>query len=194
MAIPGLLVEYLVIGSMALLWLLPVVGVGLNGEIPFGKAAALAPAMYVIGMFVDFVAYLLVSRFPARKYSLKALARWYVKKKPDIQNIDNNLFKEGYGRSSRGTIWLYLNAPDLIKELQARSSRDRIARGAIVNILLIWLLPKTTTSVGIESLNSVCDIQWIVLVLFSIILWAFFEANSYGFELRAGDMVPKDGS
>jgi hypothetical protein len=75
MNIPGLLIEYLVIGSTALLWLLPLAGVSLTSteSASIGKAAALAPALYVLGMLVDFCAFLLVSYVPNKTGSLKAL-------------------------------------------------------------------------------------------------------------------------
>ena len=195
MALPGLLIEYLVVGSMALLWLLPLVGINYEGEIPFGRAAALAPAIYVVGMFVDFIAFVLVSRFPRRKYSLKALARWIVRRKPDIQNIENirnNVFRDGYGRSSRGTIWLYLHAPEIIKEVQARSSRDRVARGAFVNILIMWVISIASPNSSLPIFSCVSVYEWVLIVIFSLCVWLFLEANSYGFELRAGDMVPEN--
>ncbi len=57
MVLPGLLIEYLVVGSMSPLWFLPLISVDFNNGIPLGKGAALAPAIYVLGMFVDFVAF-----------------------------------------------------------------------------------------------------------------------------------------
>lgn len=192
MALPGLLIEYLVVGSMALLWLLPLADISFKGSIPFDKAAALAPAIYIIGMFIDFTAFVLVTRFPHRKYSVKALARWYVRRKPDIKNIEENVFKEGYGRSSRGTIWLYLHAPEIIREVQARSSRDRVARGALVNIIIMWVISAHFPCKSLPALLSLGSGKWFLLTLFSLCVWFFLEANSYGFELRTGDMVPKD--
>ena len=190
MALPGLLIEYLVVGSMALLWLLPIAIAGPTVDISFGKAAALAPALYVLGMFVDFIAYIVLSRIPTRKYSLKSFARWLVRLKPDIKSIDNNAFKEGYGRSSRGIIWLTLNAPVLIKEVQARSSRDRIARGAFINIAISWALVWSGKLDSFTPFQRLEDFHWLILIIFSLVGWMFFEANSYGFELRAGEMVP----
>jgi len=189
MALPGLLIEYLVVGSMALLWLLPLAGINFNGNIPFGKAAALAPAIYVLGMFIDCIAFILVSKLPQKRYSLKTMVRYFVKKKSDIKKIEQNVFKEGSGRSSRGMIWLYLNAPDLVKEVEARSSRDRVARGAFINVIFMWIVFSVYTIDGVDLLRSFNHFEWFLLMLFSLVVWLFLEANSFGFELRTGEMV-----
>ena len=191
MALPGLLVEYLVVGSMALLWFLPLVGISINGEIPLGKAAALAPAIYVLGMFIDFIAYILVSKLPVKKYSLKSLVHKFISNKPDIKNIENNIFRSGVGRSSRGTIWLHLNASDLVKEIESQSSRDRIARGALVNILIMWFLVNIELVTKVLPTVAMTNTHWFFLSLFSLFAWMFLEANIFGFELRAGQMVPE---
>ena len=188
MVLPGLLIEYLVVGSMATVWFLPIFGFELSDAMNFGKAAVIAPALYVLGMFVDFFAFILLSRIPNRTFSLKNFARWYVKKKPDVKCLSDNVFKDGYGRSSRGRIWLYLNAPEVVTEVQSRSSRDRIARGAVVNILILAILSNCYT----EKLHQFAHIQsyiWGAILLFSLGVWLFLEANSYGFELRAGEMI-----
>lgn len=192
MALPGLLVEYLVIGSMALLWLLPLVTESC-GPIDIGTAAILAPSLYVLGMFIDILAFLLVSRFPRRTHSLKSLVRCIVRHKSDIKKTDDNVFLQDYGRTTRGTIWLYLeNAPELVNEVKARSSRDRVARGAIVNIVIMWIM----SSVGYPGLLLPSEVLgnhwfWGVLTGFSMLAWGLLEFHSYGFELRAGEMVSK---
>ena len=62
MALPGLFVEYLVIGSLALLWALPCAGVDIfHKELDALTVTALAPAIYVLGMFVDFAAFAAVT-------------------------------------------------------------------------------------------------------------------------------------
>lgn len=57
-----------------------------------------------------------------------------------------------------------------------RSSRDRIARGAIINALCaaVFILPWWAGA---------------SLVIFSFVLWAGFERISYGFELCAEQAV-----
>ena len=195
MALPGLLVEYLVTGSMALLWFLPLVTGTCEPSFNFAIATFLAPMLYVLGMFIDFLAFLFVSRLPlGRDRSLKALVRWVVLQNSDIVEAPDNVFLQEHGRTTRGTIWLYLHdAPDLVNEIKARSSRDRVARGAIVNIMIMWVM---TSMEGFPGLLFVKEMQWhhwswAGISLFSIMAWGLLEGNSYGFELRAGEMVSK---
>ena len=62
-----------------------------------------------------------------------------------------------------------------------RSSRDRIARGAVVNALIAaalgTLIDLYTPPIGAAV--------WIPLILTLIAMWCVFEGMSYGFELRA---------
>lgn len=188
MVLPGLLIEYLVVGSMAFVWIAPLLGFQFLDTISLGKAAIVAPGLYILGLFIDFIAFVLLSRIPTRTCSLKTLARNYVKRKPDVKSIENNVFKDGYGRSSRGRIWLYLNAPDIVTEVQSRSSRDRVARGAVVNLLILAVLSKIYP-VEFVQVSQIPVLVWILLILFSLGVWFFLETNSYGFELRAGEMI-----
>jgi len=56
MEIPGLLVEYLVSGCVALIWLLPLLQVlGYSPQNNPSLAALFLPGLYVLGMVVDFV-------------------------------------------------------------------------------------------------------------------------------------------
>ena len=140
MALPGLLVEYLVVGSMALLWALPLAGIDFSGTIPFGSAAALAPAIYVLGMFVDFIAFMLLTQLPRRKYSLKHAVRIITHNGLDEGLKEDNPFSIHNHQNSQGFIWLGLREPGLLKEVKERSSRDRIARGAFINTLFLWVV------------------------------------------------------
>ena len=78
------------------------------------------------------------------------------------------------GTERQARIALY--APDLGKELSMRSSRDRIARGLVVNSLcaMMFIEPK-----------------WIgaVAAIFSTVMWLSFEGLSYGYELCAAKVV-----
>jgi hypothetical protein len=189
MSLPGLLVEYLVVGAMALLWLLPLSGIRLSESIPFESAAALAPAIYVVGMFVDFIAYILLSLLPTRKYSLKTFARWITHRKLDIENLKDNALNPLPGQNTRKRIWLQLKAPDIIKEIKERSSRDRIARGALVNILFTWAVSNKMPD---QLLSNVSNFYWLIIAIIFFTLWIFFEGNSYSYEVRAGEMVPEN--
>ena len=189
MALPGLLIEYLVVGSMALLWALPLANIDISGQIPFGSAAALAPAIYVLGMFVDFIAFALLSQLPIREYSLKQLIRNIANssfKKSDPKHLQNNMFASDIRRNSTGIIRLGLDNPELLREVNERSSRDRIARGAFINILLLWGVSLWSNTPTIFNFNT---FQWVGLALFSLMVWTFLEWHSYRFELSVGREV-----
>lgn len=188
MDLPGLLIEYLVVGSMALLWALPLANIDISGEIPFGSAAALAPAIYVLGMFVDFIAFALLSQLPMREYSLKQLIRSVANSrfKSDSKFLKNNMFASDIRRSSTGLIQLGLSYPELLREVNERSSRDRIARGAFISILLLWGVSLWSNTPTILSFNT---FQWSGLALFSLVVWIFLEWHSFRFELSVGKEV-----
>ena len=184
MSVPGLFVEYLVVGSMALIWFLPLVGVQFEQgtSIPLGKAAALGPAIYVLGMFIDFIAFWLFSG-PTKKYCLKAFARSLIRVQlPQSEN--NSKYQQ--------LLWLHKNAPEVVKEINMRSSRDRIARGAVVNIFLAYVLqyqgPVSNWAYGTIMWQAL----WVAAVVVGLLLWVFFEGNSHKFSMAARNMAAKE--
>jgi len=162
MALPGLLVEYLVSGAIAFAWLFPL----LQSALPRIDAALLPVAfllLYVLGMAVDYLAWAL-TRVPKRW-----IRAW----------VSRRYGGDGTSERQSGTLRqakIALYAPDLAKELAMRSSRDRIARGSVVNAILatVFLLP---WQFGVP------------LVAFAMLLWAGFERLSYGYELCAEQVV-----
>jgi hypothetical protein len=103
MNIPGLLIEYLVVGSSALLWLFPLLGVPFFAKesLSFEKAAALAPTLYVLGMLVDYLAFVLVTAVPSRHHSLKALVRRRLYRHLKEAGIEFDFPLIGGGRGTR---------------------------------------------------------------------------------------------
>lgn len=162
MALPGLLIEYLVSGAMALLWLTltkwePQIS-ALGAKLPI-----LVLALYVVGMAIDMVAFF-VTRAP-KHWLRKKVFRIY---RPN-EDADRGSATERQAR-------IALHAPELGRELAMRSSRDRIARGLIVNsaCALFFLDP-----------------WWVggVALICSTAMWMSFERLSYGFELCADKAV-----
>ena len=116
----GLSIEYFIVGSVAVLWLLPtIVGSALfsnlNKESIGAIAAAVVPGLYVIGMACD---------------GIGAWALHGLKHK-----IENEVWKE-CGKKSLSSQLINVYAvsyePALAEEIEARSTRDRIARGSLV--------------------------------------------------------------
>jgi hypothetical protein len=162
MALPGLLIEYLVSGAIAFAWLFPLV----HSRLPTIEAP-LVPVvillLYVLGMAIDFLAFFL-TRIPKHWIRGRVARRYQA---------------SGYSEKQSGTFRqakIAMYAPELAKELAMRSSRDRIARGSLVNAILatVFLLP---LYVGVP------------LVAFAALLWVSFESVSFGYELCALQVV-----
>jgi len=168
MALPGLLIEYLISGALALIWLIPLLKkLGVNPAEP-ATAMALAVLLYVIGMAVDFVAFWLVR--PIKPF---VRSRAFSKHAPHGASESTS--------SIERQVRLSLYAPELAKEVVMRSSRDRIARGAVLNALIAFILEHVIrlypATIGVAA--------WIVLILLLIAMWYTFEYVSFGYELRA---------
>jgi hypothetical protein len=181
MNVPGLLVEYLVVGSTALLWLLPLLGVSLTGEesLSLAKVAALAPAVYVLGMLVDYGAFAALTLFPCRERSLKAQVRRYVWRKIPVAERPTGVETIGGGRSARSGVVLSRDAPALLKEVEMRSSRDRIARSTVLNLIVLSAVC-LLKDLGLQhaALASLA-------ALVSLAMWASFEGITFAFETHA---------
>jgi hypothetical protein len=161
-ALPGLLIEYLVNGAVCLLWLTQTTYgkelYKLGSQLP-----VLVLVVYVAGMAIDLLAFG-ITRQP------KHWLRQRVERRYGQQQ--NSADHGGTMRQAR----IALYAPELNKELGMRSSRDRIARGLIVNSLLCLIF---------------VDPRWIglIAVVISSGMWFSFEWLSYRYELCADDLV-----
>jgi hypothetical protein len=127
MQFAAVLVEYLVTGSGAVIWMGIALGVSLRSVLNLEPAqvALLVPVVYLAGMLADAVAALLL-HYPgkrAKRYPLPWQNRAVLV--PDLQP------------RNAWSAFVLLHSPELGREFQFRSSRDRIARGALLNALLI---------------------------------------------------------
>lgn len=166
MALPGLLIEYLINGSIALLWILQLVKPVELSKIDMGETLFLIPIAYVLGMFVDVLAWLLTRPL---KNEIRRRAAQTVLESTDGQ----------YTLSQLKLFWkekveIEKSYPDLNSELSSRSSRDRIARGTFLNLLPIsyfyW-----------EQLSF-----WgPLLTIGALLMWIRFEHYNRCFEIRA---------
>jgi hypothetical protein len=163
MAVPGLLIEYLINGALALIWIYPLAkNHGLSDLSP-SYLVLLALGLYFIGMVVDIVAWK-VTR------PIKRIIRTKVEKKYGFES------QQIPGGSHMRQAKFALYAPEIAKESNMRSSRDRIARGAIINSIMAtiflfhWLLG-------------------VALIIISFVMWVGFERVSYGYEIIAEKKV-----
>ena len=164
MAFPGLLIEYFVAGAIVLIWVRQLPSV--NGYLESVPAAYLPAAfllLYVLGMAVDFCAWG-ITRYP-KKWVRRPIYRKY-------RHTDATDTESGTLRQAR----IALHAPELAKELALRSSRDRIARGCIVNAIFATMFV-LSLPVGL------------LLTVFAIAVWISFESLSYRYELCAESVV-----
>jgi hypothetical protein len=162
MNLPGLLIEYLVNGAIALTWLYPSIAVYL-ADMPAPLLPVVAVALYVVGMMIDVVAWGITR--PLKHWLRRSVHRKYAPGR-DPEAVSGTM------RHAK----IALHAPELARELETRSSRDRIARGLIVNAVLA----------------TVTVLPWwagIPLVAASILMWSMFEKLSYMYELCAERVV-----
>ena len=127
-------IEYLVSGSGALIWLTLLLGMrpGDWTGIQTGGVVLLIPLVFLIGIFVDSLALLALT-------PLKPLARRAGPIRTLVRRAGSPPDAPAGAERGAETAFVILHSPDLGKELTARSSKDRIARGALVNVVLSGL-------------------------------------------------------
>ena len=170
MTLPGLFIEYLVSGSLALLWLLHLLPDEAATLQPW-HAPIVAAFLYVVGMSIDVVAFGVLR--PA-KWRLRRRVAMHLK----LAHYSTS------GSASARLAFLQKSAPAIAAEIGARSSRDRIARCTFVNVVLFSVLGQSGWHFG----------YLLALCLASFGMWLFFEASSHSYELRAAQelgYVPK---
>lgn len=165
MSLPGLLIEYLVSGALALLWLHPFLPFPVQ-ELQAWHAPLVGALLYVIGMAIDLAAFAVLRPV---KFKVRARVARRVGLGPES------------ARSS-GTarlVFIQKASPVIAAEIAARSSRDRIARCTFVNLVI-------ATAVGVPH------VPWsllLMLTVLALVLWLFSEATSHVYELRAGQVL-----
>ena len=162
MALPGLLIEYLISGVIALIWAYPAILKDFNIEI---NTLILLPAIYVLGMMVDIVAFF-ATKIP--KYAI----RKSVRKKHGLPEAYQT------GANLRRHILITMKCEEIAQELERRSSRDRIARGTMINIIPI--------SIAYDAIS----IPFGIAAFFATAtMWAYFEYSSYNYSVVALDLL-----
>ena len=115
--------EYFVTGTLAIFWIYPLLPPdktvnGLNSINGF-KAVLVIPLVYSLGMVLDFVAVIVLD--PLKKAIRKAQQN---EKEPRISR----------------TVAINAVSGDLGSELQIRATRDRIARGIVINSVILFIV------------------------------------------------------
>ena len=176
MAIPGLFIEYLIVGALALIWIYPLLPEQWLSKIQPTLLPLLALGLYVVGMLIDFCAWIVTGYIKnglrawaegGHKYSFKEMSKVF----------------RGGGKFRRGSvisrqIYLTIHAPEVAKAAAMRGSRDRIARGAIINSILF-------TVVVLPDRRYI----GVLMIVVSFLMWVYFELSSYDYEVKAERLV-----
>lgn len=144
MQLPGMLIEYLITGSCALIWMW-VISKVLGKAVPSvsdARLILLIPAIYVVGMIIDYVAHALVDfivnsadELGRKAKLLKTSTSSGQSESQEIEEQD----KPELGSESVSRAYVFLQSPELTKQYEMRSSRDRVARGAFLNAILLTI-------------------------------------------------------
>ncbi len=167
MQLAASLVEYFVTGCGAILWLVPLLvsqppDLGRFGA---GTAVLLVPLLYAFGMTIDFV-------------SNKLLGGLFKRIHPtDRSELPDDLSE---------TVFINHRSPHLGQALELRSTRDRIARGFLFNLVVTaiviqfgdvsWLWPYG---------RLVLSIAVVILVAVAFGAWWRFERLTFRFSKHA---------
>ncbi len=177
MNLPGLLVEYLINGCVAFIWLFSFEKIHAINSQAYSELL-LIPVAYVLGMFIDFLAWVITR--PAKKTIRDSALRVVEKEREESgEPIDVNEYKLFWDEK----VEIEKSYPELNSELKRRSSRDRIARGTILNLIPITIVYWS-------------GFGWIgiLLLILSITMWIRFEHYNRCFEIRAAISVRNDSS
>jgi len=170
MNLPGLLIEYLIVGAIALIW----IGVIFSDiDTSFlnktDSQLFLIPMAYVLGIFIDFIAWIVTK--PIKKI-IRNHAIGVVRDAMLEQDISFN--ENDYKHYWNEKITIEKSYPDLNKELSGRSSRDRIARGVVINLIPITIV-----------FWSNIHVYGILAIIIASLMWIRFEHYNFFYELRA---------
>lgn len=173
MHLPGLLVEYLITGTIvALMCFAVLVSAGaLPADISVGKFVVFAPAVYVIGIVTDALTSAILH--PAK-------SRIRAKIRMEQQSLGFELPELSLQYDIHPYLWH--TSPDLARQLAMRSSKDRIARGAVISVLVGFsFLPWSGPLPGGLGPAPLVGILGIALAW----VWYGCERESYRYKLIA---------
>jgi len=171
MQIHELLIEYLITGSVALIWIIPLMS--LLNLIPSKEYAPFfllfTPGLYVVGMIIDFLSGRLLKRLRNRignefNEKLKTLG-----KEPDSFSFYEQEVK------------FMMYYPELSKSARIQTSRHRIVRSTIVNLIFAMVI---VTFYNILNKSSILIIVLpivvgLLLIPLCIVAWKRYRRISY---------------
>jgi hypothetical protein len=191
MQLPTFFIEYLINGSCALVWiswLLIVFGaIDRVPDMGAGKLALLVPALYVLGMTIDWIARWVVKKL-LKENLLEPLL-----KKIGILKIESLERDRPGGQVEKRAATLALRSKEATREYSMRSSRDRVARGALINLILATIVLTTWyDNLKPPSLKLSVHLIWvigIILVILFFVVWYHFEERTSAYLDAAYDII-----
>ena len=173
----GLLVEYLVIGAVALLWLIPMFasiplfsGFITSKDTSVTIIALVVPAIYVIGMVCDYLGYK-VTHLAKEKIN-RAAWEDQIKEDPELKLIKPP-------GSQLIHVYAVCYEPELAEAIEARSSRDRVARGSLIAFFPVVFLQPASYPLYLHLFVAA------VVILSLAMLWGRFQKLSSKYEAKA---------
>jgi hypothetical protein len=200
--LPGLLIEYLITGATAFLWLWflfhhPQTVVPTDLRLDRIDAATITlgiPFAYVLGMIIDFVS-LRVTEALLRRL-LRPLQRTISKTLPKgWQKLKRASEPRKRSKAPLSQQEVLLASAELAKQFEMRSSRDRVARGAFLNTLLGTAVVSSYYAAKPQTQVSSMSILVGGLVLASLLfaMWLRFDRLTHKYRQKAGEAILKKG-
>jgi hypothetical protein len=163
--LPGLLIEYLITGVLAILWIGGVIMLGSDAAPAFDQLSGpqvtlLAPLAYILGMLIDYIGKRLTDPFV----------------------IDDS--KETLHKAE-----LVARSAEVGKQYEMRKSRDRVARGLLANLVLLGIV-----GAGVLVQKHPPSLFWWIplftlLSILSFIIWRRFYRLTRRYKLKASEAV-----
>lgn len=180
-------VEYLIIGSLSLLWLVPLFPRQLlEPYLPLAEKSliALLPSFYCVGMAIDALGHMLTNWH--RKH-IRAAASHKYSRRYDAPPIEH----------ATADVDLLLLSTELARAAEVRTTRARIARGAVTNALLaavVWL-PRIAPGLLAHPWRLVLAfLSAAATIVLLWAMWARWQRISFRFEIKAIAMAQRASS
>lgn len=205
MSFPGLLIEYLITGATAFLWMWfllhhAIVPAELRLDmIDSAKLTLIVPFAYVLGMIIDFVSKLVTEalKWLLVKRALLPLRRIISTTLPDrYKNLKRAIELRKRDSAPLSQQQVLLAAGELGKQLEMRSSRDRVARGAFLNTLIGTAVVTSyyAAQPQTEFFSKSVLAGGLVLASLLFAMWYRFDRLTDRYRRKAGEAIQKKDS
>jgi hypothetical protein len=163
----GIVIEYLVVGSTTALWIMLLLGTfgKLPTDLPDPIVILLLPLLYVLGMLSDRLGRLLIE-------------------KPK-KTLEGKLQKENPVSTQDVHSRLVVHQPALALQLEARRTRDRVARGVLANVPFLTLSAMIWASIAVGQTCAVVAVALAGTLLYAAVLsmWRRYQKLSSQYEI-----------